>query len=68
MCAPGDVLVMATHGLGHETWPIGGVAGMLVRAAPVPVLLVRTAPPRDLELAPVSPPLAGRATMTAVGA
>jgi nucleotide-binding universal stress UspA family protein len=54
MCAAGDVLVMATHGGGHEGWPIGSVAGMLVRAAPVPVLLVRTATPRELDLMPLA--------------
>jgi nucleotide-binding universal stress UspA family protein len=53
MCGPGDAIVMATHGGGHEGWPIGSVAGMLVRAAPVPVLLVRTAAPRELELVPL---------------
>jgi nucleotide-binding universal stress UspA family protein len=53
MCAPGDLIVMATHGRGNEGWPIGGVAGMLVRYAPVPLVLVRTAIPRGLDLMPV---------------
>ena len=67
MCGAGDVLVMATHGRGHEGWPLGSVAGMLVRAAPVPVLLVRTAKPRelDLELQPVALP--GPELLTEIG-
>jgi nucleotide-binding universal stress UspA family protein len=68
MSAPGDVIVMATHGGGHEGWPLGSVAGMLVRAAPVPVLLVRTAQPRELDLMPLPPALTSAELLTEIGA
>jgi nucleotide-binding universal stress UspA family protein len=42
--APGDVLVMTSHGRGGiGRWLLGSVAEKLVRAAPAPVLLVRSA-------------------------
>jgi nucleotide-binding universal stress UspA family protein len=67
MCAPGDVIVLATHGAGHEGWPLGSVAGMLVRAAPVPVLLVRTAKPRELDLLPLPATPPGPELLTEIG-
>jgi nucleotide-binding universal stress UspA family protein len=39
---PGDLIVMASHGRGGvRRWLLGSIAETLVRAAPVPVLLVR---------------------------
>ena len=43
--APGDVVVMATHGRGGMArWFLGSVAEEVARRSPVPVLLVRAAP------------------------
>ncbi len=45
---PGDVMVMASHGRGGLVrWFLGSVAEEVVRRSPVPVLLVRTAPPAE---------------------
>jgi nucleotide-binding universal stress UspA family protein len=68
ICAPGDVVVMATHGGGHEGWPIGSVAGTLVRSAPVPVLLVRTAASRERDQMPIPAGTSEPQLLTEIGA
>jgi nucleotide-binding universal stress UspA family protein len=46
--APGDLLVMASHGRGGaKRWLLGSVAEKLIREAPVPVVIVPPAERRD---------------------